>query len=275
MQILLTNDDSYRSQLFQLLFESLEGWGSLLPVVTAHEQSWTSKSITRFGTVDVQPLEICGRHGFSVAGTPADCVNLGAYTLLPTKPDLVVSGINAGINAGRGFLFSSGTVGACLEANIAGIPAIALSQVFSPDVRANYLANGSVSESELDRFRDHQKRVVAQLNSVFFGALHDIFLALPITWNINIPTVIAPNAALTLAPLSNTSYQRLFKKSGEGRYFLEAELPKANQEELSDFSLLSKGIPTITPIDITSLGSLKPEQTPRWAELAQAFQLPG
>ena len=45
----------------------------------------------------------------------------------------MVSGINIGKNVGLGFVFASGTVGACLEGNIAGIPGLALSQELRPD----------------------------------------------------------------------------------------------------------------------------------------------
>jgi len=61
-------------------------------------------------------------------GTPADCADIGIYHLFESRPDLLISGINTGGNEGLGFLLSSGTVGACLEANIAGLPAVALSQ---------------------------------------------------------------------------------------------------------------------------------------------------
>ena len=59
-----------------------------------------------------------------MTGTPADCVNLGIYNLLESKPDIVVSGVNLGFNTGLGFLLASGTVGACFEANIAGLPGL-------------------------------------------------------------------------------------------------------------------------------------------------------
>jgi 5'-nucleotidase len=64
---------------------------------------------------------------FAVGGFPADCTNLGVHSLFDTPPELVVSGVNIGLNVGLGFFLSSGTVGAAMEGWIAGIPAIALS----------------------------------------------------------------------------------------------------------------------------------------------------
>jgi len=130
--LLLTNDDSHDSPLFLHAIAALSRLGDVTIVVPATEQSWKGKSMTRYGALYVERIDLHGRAAWSVTGTPADCVNLGIYNLLPAPPDVVVSGINIGKNVGLGFLFSSGTVGACLEANIAGLPALALSQELTP-----------------------------------------------------------------------------------------------------------------------------------------------
>ena len=64
--------------------------------------------------------------GWSVNGTPSDCVKLAIEYLLPERPDLVISGINNGANLGTDVLYS-GTVSAAIEAIILGIPALAVS----------------------------------------------------------------------------------------------------------------------------------------------------
>ena len=61
------------------------------------------------------------------SGTPADCANLGIHSVFDTRPDLVVSGINIGLNHGLAFVMGRGTVGAATEGVIAGLPAIAFS----------------------------------------------------------------------------------------------------------------------------------------------------
>jgi 5'-nucleotidase len=63
---------------------------------------------------------------FAVNGTPSDCVNLAINSLLPAKPELVVSGINKGGNLGDDISYS-GTISAAFEATILGIPAFAIS----------------------------------------------------------------------------------------------------------------------------------------------------
>jgi 5'-nucleotidase len=62
----------------------------------------------------------------AVGGTPAQAVLHGVLDIMPHKPDLVVSGINYGLNVGSGVTVS-GTVGAALEASAAGIPSLAMS----------------------------------------------------------------------------------------------------------------------------------------------------
>ena len=64
--------------------------------------------------------------GIAVDGRPADCVKLAVAQLLPTPPDLVVSGMNSGANVGINVIYS-GTVAAAIEAAFLGVPSIAVS----------------------------------------------------------------------------------------------------------------------------------------------------
>ena len=64
--------------------------------------------------------------GYGVSGTPADCVKIAVGALLKRRPDMVVSGINLGSNAGINVIYS-GTVSAATEGTILGIPSIAVS----------------------------------------------------------------------------------------------------------------------------------------------------
>src|SRR5262249_10598694 len=128
MHILLTNDDSHISPLFRFAIDLLKTLGTVTIVVPQQEQSWTGKSMSRFKPLTLSQPLLQQDTAFCVDGTPADCVKMGIYHVCDPPPDLVVSGINIGTNTGVGFLLASGTVGACLEANLAGHPAVALSQ---------------------------------------------------------------------------------------------------------------------------------------------------
>ena len=134
MKILLTNDDSHDSPFFETAIALLADFGELTIVVPAQEQSWRGKCMTRHGKLALEETEICGHKAYSVDGSPADCANAGLHHLCDSPPDLVVSGINLGHNVGLGYVFSSGTVGACLEGNICGVPGLALSQRLPGDL---------------------------------------------------------------------------------------------------------------------------------------------
>ena len=146
MEILLTNDDGPDSPLLGLVADDLRERGNLTVVVPKNEQSWTGKSMTRFRELR---LERMGDGAYTVDGTPPDCVNVAVHHLYEARPDLVVSGINVGSNTGIGFAFSSGTVGACLEANIIGLPAVALSQILGGGLFFEWTDNKRFPESEL------------------------------------------------------------------------------------------------------------------------------
>ncbi|GAC1393702.1 MAG: hypothetical protein NVSMB31_13290 [Vulcanimicrobiaceae bacterium] len=74
----------------------------------------------------VVPVQNRSVRSFSCSGTPADCVIVGAMEVCGGLPDLVVSGINRGANAGDDITYS-GTIAAAIEALLVGVPSIAVS----------------------------------------------------------------------------------------------------------------------------------------------------
>ena len=68
-----------------------------------------------------------GSRGYATDGTPVDCVRFAELGLLGERPDLIVAGINYGVNLGDDVTYS-GTVAAAFEGIVLGIPAIAVSQ---------------------------------------------------------------------------------------------------------------------------------------------------
>jgi len=126
MRILLTNDDGAGAPGLASFARALQEVGDVGVVVPDRERSWVSKAITRFEPVTARETEVEGVPVTACSGFPADCVQLGIHVLFD-RPDIVVSGINIGYNHGSAYLQSSGTVGAALEAGIAGVPAIAFS----------------------------------------------------------------------------------------------------------------------------------------------------
>src|SRR6201987_1257417 len=116
MRILLTNDDGIYAPGLRALRAELKKLGEVIVVAPATEQSAVGHSITLLTPLVVQEVldEDNAPMGWAIEGKPADCVKLALLELLPERPDLVVSGLNAGANAGINVLYS-GTVAAAVE----------------------------------------------------------------------------------------------------------------------------------------------------------------
>ena len=123
MKILIVNDDGYKSPLLDILAKSALKYGEVTVFSPAKEQSAKSHAM-HFWTGNIVK-EVRGRSYklFKVYGTPADCTKVG---LALGEYDLVLSGINNGLNIGNDIHYS-GTCGAACEAVLHGIKAIAFS----------------------------------------------------------------------------------------------------------------------------------------------------
>jgi 5'-nucleotidase len=129
MRILLTNDDGVNARGLKLLEAIARRFSDDVWIVApTEEQSGSGHSLTL--TVPVR-LRKLGQRRFCVAGTPTDAVMMGlAHVMKDAQPDLILSGINRGANLGEDVTYS-GTVSAAMEGALAGIPSIALSQVYA------------------------------------------------------------------------------------------------------------------------------------------------
>lgn len=127
-KILLTNDDGVTAKGINLLFEEISSIADITIVAPSKEQSAVGHAVSISNNLLLTPIEKENKiWGYSLDGTPADCVKFAITHLLKdTPPDFVISGINAGLNAGNSVLYS-GTVAAAIEAAMFGIPAIAVS----------------------------------------------------------------------------------------------------------------------------------------------------
>ena len=133
MRILITNDDGITAPGLKVLehiaAEVAGPDGEVWVVAPVVEQSGVGHCINY-----TRPTMIV-QHGvrrYAVEGAPADCVLIALYDVMKdAKPDLILSGVNRGNNAGENTLYS-GTVGACIEAALQGYHAIALSQYYGP-----------------------------------------------------------------------------------------------------------------------------------------------
>lgn len=126
MRILITNDDGVGSASLAPLVRFARRFGEVTVVAPKYEQSGKSQAIEFFREIEIKKIMIASDvEVFSMDSTPADCVR---YAVLGRGEhfDLVISGINRGLNLGRDLVYS-GTAGAIFEAGRLGLRGVALS----------------------------------------------------------------------------------------------------------------------------------------------------
>lgn len=125
--ILISNDDGVTAPgLFRLIECALE-FGEVWAVAPDTGKSGQSSAFTPNMALRIKEHEsYMGARIFSVSGTPVDCVKLAMHAIVPRKPDLLLSGINHGSNAGNSVIYS-GTMGAVFEGCMEGIPSVGYS----------------------------------------------------------------------------------------------------------------------------------------------------
>lgn len=179
MRILITNDDGINAPGLEVLTEiatEIAGpEGEVWTVAPAFEQSGVGHCISYTRPMMVAKL---GERRFAAEGSPADCVIAALYDVMPTRPDLVLSGVNRGNNSGENVLYS-GTLGGAMEGALQGIPAIALSQFMGPETEA--------LDDPFEAARVHGTKVVRDLLDK--GLWDDVDYRL--FYNVNFPPVSA------------------------------------------------------------------------------------
>lgn len=126
MRILITNDDGIQASGLLPLAQWASKLGDVTVIAPKVEQSGKSHGIEIHKPFEVKKIDFApGITAYSLNSTPADCIRF-AVLGLHEHFDLVISGINRGLNIGQDIIYS-GTVGAIFEANALGIPAIAFS----------------------------------------------------------------------------------------------------------------------------------------------------
>ncbi len=232
MNILLTNDDGIRALGIRTMAEALERAGHTVSVVAPmRQQSGVSQCLTIFDPLRTTEYRDGRYHGIGVYGTPADCVKLALGSLLPTRPDLIISGMNLGANVGPDLLYS-GTVAAAIEGSQDGIPSLALS------------------------YNDHEATDISD------QALHATQLIEKIPWaklpkkrviNVNYPKcAISAIKGVRVCPQSLVNWQNLYQKNtdprGRSYYWLIGNLDEASIAKDSDIALLRQNYVTISPL---------------------------
>lgn len=245
MRILVTNDDGIGAPGIKALAEALTGLGQVTVVAPDRERSAAGHSLTLHSPLRVFEL----RPGwYAVDGTPTDCVNMGIHSLLETPPDLVVSGINHGGNMGDDITYS-GTVAAAMEANLMGIPSLAVS-----------LATYGPTEHFPDAARV-TVQVVREM--VRQGLPADTFL------NLNIPNLpfeqIKP-VQITRQGKRSFVGKIVDKTDPRGRkyYWIGSEEPSFLDDEGTDFNAVGNAHASLTPLHLDLTNHRAMDSLVRW-----------
>jgi 5'-nucleotidase len=246
LSLMVTNDDGVESPAlapFLRALSRLEGV-QVRGVVPDRERSWIGKAITRGEKLHVRPVVGSEVELHAVDGSPADCAQLGIHSILSPKPDLVVSGINLGLNHGLSFFYSSGTVGAAMEASFAGVPAIAFSTGKSGDDRSwKAAARSPAWRPRWERAAQLCADIVDSLVRGGFPRDCDLI-------SVNFPVEAGPETPRELTRLAPVSYTRLFRPNGDGSFVhdYQGQLIERGCREGTDVGCVAAGRVSITPV---------------------------
>ncbi|MGL4420355.1 MAG: 5'/3'-nucleotidase SurE [Gemmataceae bacterium] len=250
MRILLTNDDGFYAPGLRALRKELQTLGEVTVVAPATEQSASGHSVTLLTPLLVNEIyEDDGetRIGWAVEGRPADCVKLALLELLPEKPDVIVSGLNAGSNAGINVLYS-GTVAAAVEGAFYHIPAIACSLEYDKKIY------------DFPTAARYARQIVEQILARNPGP-GDLF-------NVNIPVLEnGPIRGVKVLPQNVSTYEEKFDRrvNPRGRtYFWTSPFfncPDPHPD--TDVTALAEQFITVTPLkyDLTDHARLQKMQS--------------
>ena len=249
MQILLTNDDGIYAPGLAAMERALRKLGDVCVVAPAVEQSGVGHSITFLSPLMAKEVFDGGRRrGFAVEGSPADCVKLAVAEFCPRRPDLLVSGINGGLNLGINVLYS-GTVAGATEGAVYGITSVAVSLEYDEHAQFDRAANLAVGLIE---------QILAQEDA----ADHNLY-------NINIPTsAFERPTEVRVVPMATVGWPAEFDRrvDPKGRRYYWAmgtpAVPKAG--ELTDLEAWEQGYVTLTPLRIDRTETRMLEQMRKW-----------
>ena len=235
LRILLTNDDGVYAPGLRAMRAELRKLGEVTVVAPATEQSAVGHSITLLTPLLVQEVvdEQNQPMGWAVEGRPADCVKLALRELLPEPPDLVVSGLNAGSNAGINVLYS-GTVAAAIEGAFFRCTSIACSLEYTK-LRPLDFARGA----------ELAGRVVEQIlaRRPEAGAL----------FNVNVPALErGPVRGIRVVPQNVAPYVEAFDRRVDPRgrvyFWTNPGLCCPEPHPDTDVTALAEGYVTVTPL---------------------------
>jgi 5'-nucleotidase len=238
--ILVSNDDGIYSNGIKGLAEVAAEFGDVVIVAPDRQQSAVGHAITIEQPLRSQHLTIDDFDAISVNGTPADCVKLAHDQLLDRKPDLVLSGINHGSNAGINILYS-GTVSAATEGTVLGYPSIAVS------------CTEYGNDADLSATQEAARRVIR--------FVLDNGLPKGVTLNVNAPA--GEFKGIKWARMADSRYVEEYEAREDPfnrpYYWLTGKFELLDDSTDADIHILNEGYASVTPVqyDLTDYELLR------------------
>ena len=240
-RILVTNDDGVHSDGIHVLADALRALGDVVVVAPHIEASAIGHALTLRRPLRLEEL----RPGvYEVDGTPSDCVNIAFTKLFTAPPDLVVSGINKGLNIGDDVTYS-GTVSGAMEASLLGVPGIAV----------------SLTRTQGTYDFSHAASAAATVASLVLrvGLAPRTFLS------INVPAGTPKGFRLTVQGKRNhiTIVDERCDPRGRAYYWIEEGQNDWEPHDRSDFQAVHDGYISVTPLqpDMTDYTALERLET--------------
>jgi 5'-nucleotidase len=238
--VLLSNDDGFEAPGLRALIDVFQPVAEVVVAAPAVEQSGKGHSLLLRDPIFVtERKQARGPSWYAIDGPPATCVRLAVESLLPRRPDLVVSGVNRGDNLGI-TVYHAGTLGPAREAAIVGIPSIAVS--VRGDAEADYRAAA-----------EYIRRLVEQLQ-------RKECLKPGLFLNVNVPA--GERKGVRVVRLSTKPRHDTFEKrvSPRGRLYYWPDWQQLEEDdEGTDVWAFVRGYITVTPmtLDVTAYAETK------------------
>lgn len=243
--ILITNDDGIHAPGLRALVGELKDSATVTVVAPLHERSAAAQSLTLRQPIYCDEI---GEREFAVEGTPADAMILAFHTLLPEKPDLVISGINRGGNMGEN-VYYSGTVGAAMEAAINRVPAIAVSVAY--------------------RQKDFDYAPAAQFTKSLIPLILKEGLPPGVILNVNVPQPWSGEVRFTRQ--SSKITRNLLKPGADPRgrryFWLHEQQLVEGIEPDTDIAAVRDGAVSVTPLELDHTHTPSLNHLSHWAKL--------
>jgi len=235
MKVLITNDDGIWAPGLWALAREFKNIAQVLVVAPDKERSAIGTAVTLrhpLRTERVNPA-VPEVEAYSVKGTPADCVILALNGLVENRIDMVISGINQGLNLGSDVLIS-GTVGAALQGYLRGLPALAISS----DAKDSLYLDGAAKVAAL---------LARKINSAN--------LPTSISLNVNLPDLpLSKIKGINITRLASESHTNAVGEEHDGKqkYYrlIRQRAEKKTKNKKSDIWAIEQGIVSITPLYI-------------------------